>query len=90
MSKRLILRDLKKKNIIPVSVEYQRSCPTPSGYAKGWDIGFNSDLVDVIYRLDRNCEFTSLMELDDLSSVIDWIKGLPVVALDGVSDGVEA
>ena len=43
MSKRKILAAFKKKNIPVVHVQYMRGCPTPSGYASGWDIEITED-----------------------------------------------
>ena len=79
MSKRKILSALKKKNITPSRVEYMRGCPTPSGYANGWDLDFPEHLEDVIYSLDSGVEFSSSMEFDGLESVMDWIDALPAV-----------
>lgn len=80
MSKVKILSALKKKNIVPTNVEYVRGCPTPSGYANGWDLEFPEELEDVIYELDSNVEFSTFMEFDDLKSVMDWIDELPAIA----------
>lgn len=80
MSKVKILSALKKKNIVPTNVEYVRGCPTPSGYANGWDLEFPEELEDVIYELNSNVEFSTFMEFDDLKSVMVWIDGLPVIA----------
>ena len=81
MSKRKILSALKKKNISPSRVEYMRGCPTPSGYANGWDLDFPEHLEDVIYELDSGVDFSSSMEFDDLESVMNWIEELPIIVV---------
>ncbi|MCG7550900.1 hypothetical protein [Pseudoalteromonas sp. Of7M-16] len=81
MSSRKILAALKKKNITAIRCEYLRGCPTPSGYANGYDLEFDEALEDVIFNLDQSCHFDSIMELDDLQSVLDWIDTLPVVPI---------
>jgi len=79
MSKRKIVAALKRKNIYPLSVEFQRSCPTPYGYATGWDLEFSEELEELIYDLDCECKFNTFMEFDDLNTTLEWIKTLPVV-----------
>lgn len=83
MSKVKILSALKKKNIFPIRVEYMRGCPTPSGCANGWDLEFTEHLEGLIYELDSDVEFSTVMEFDDLKSVMDWIVKLPVMQREG-------
>lgn len=73
MSKRQILAALKKKNIYPVNVEYQRSCPTPSGYASGWDIELSDTAESYIEQINPEVEVSTFMEFDSLEDVLEWI-----------------
>lgn len=79
MSKRKIVAALRRKNITPLEVEYDRSCPTPYGYAKGYNLEFAEELEDVLYNLDSDCEFSTYMELDTLEEVLEWVETLPVL-----------
>lgn len=79
MSKRIILSELKNKNIFPLRVEYMRGCPTPYGYANGWEIEITEELEEIIYDLDNSCEVTQTMEFDNLDQVLLWIASLPIV-----------
>jgi len=79
MSKRKILTALKKKNIQALSIEYKRGCPTPSGYANGWDLEFSEDLETLIYSIDSECDFSTFIEFDDLKQVLNWIETLPAL-----------
>lgn len=74
MSKRKILSALKKKNIYPLSVEYQRSCPTPSGYAKGWDIELSRSTEAYIEQLNPCVGVSTFMEFDSLEDVLEWVN----------------
>jgi hypothetical protein len=74
MSKRQILAALKKKNIYPVNVEYQRSCPTPSGYASGWDIELSDEAEIYIGQINPDIEVSTFMEFDSLEDVLEWIN----------------
>lgn len=83
MSKRKIISALSRKNITPVSIKFVRGCPTPSGYANGYDLEFHEDLEDIIYELDTHCDFSSYMEFDDINAVLVWIGTLPIVVKGG-------
>ena len=77
MSKLKIEALLKEKGIKAETIEYQRSCPTPSGYGKGWDLGFSEKTEDNVWCADKNCHFETFMEFDGLNEVIKWIKTIP-------------
>lgn len=79
MSVRKIKSELKKKGFKPILVEYERGCPTPSGYGNGYNIVFEEDveLLDRIYDYDPDVEFSSYMEIDTLEEVLEWIEELP-------------
>lgn len=79
MSKRKILSELKKKNIHPLCVNFERSSPTPQGYASGWDIEFSESDEDSVYMQDKKCKFDTFMEFESLSDVIKFIKTLPEI-----------
>jgi hypothetical protein len=79
MTKRLILRELKAKNIVPVSVEYVRGVPTPSGYTNGYDIELSDKTEELIYELDNNCACCTFMEFSDVEEVMFWLMTLPTL-----------
>lgn len=82
MSSRKIKAELKKKGYHVKSIVYQRSCPTPSGYGAGYDLEFIEDgeVEDYVFcNSEEGLEFGGLMEFDDLTSVLDWVEGLPVL-----------
>ena len=79
MSKIKIESLLKAKGIKAETIEYQRSCPTPSGYAKGWDLGFSEKTEDDVWCADRKCNFEMFMEFGELNEVVEWIKTIPSV-----------
>lgn len=80
MSKKQIEKLLKAKGIQAESIEYKRSCPTPSGYAKGWDLCFTEKTEFDVFDADRECHFMMWMEFDKLNDVIKWIEKLPVMS----------
>ena len=73
MSKRQIMAAMKRKNIYPLNVEYQRSCPTPSGYARGWDIELSDSAESYIEQINPEIEVSTFMEFDSLEDVLEWI-----------------
>lgn len=76
MSKRKILAALKKKNIPVERVEYMRGCPTPSGYANGWDIVITEDTENRLFDAGfSNC--CQENEIDTTDEVIEWIESMP-------------
>jgi hypothetical protein len=77
MSKVKILSALAKKNIVPLEVLFDRSCPTPDGYASGWDIEFSDETEDAVFLADKKCELTNFMEFDNLKAVMNFIKTVP-------------
>jgi hypothetical protein len=78
MSKRKILAAFKRKNIPVVRIEYMRGCPTPSGYANGWDIEITRETEDLLF--DAGFEAcTTLNELDTTSDVIEWVESMPTL-----------
>lgn len=80
MSKRKILAAFKKKNIPVARVEYMRGCPTPSGYANGWDIEITEDTVNRLFDTGfSNCE--QLNEIDTTDDTIAWINTMPTLAI---------
>ena len=77
MSRRKIAAILNKKGVKYDRIEYVRSCPTPSGFAKGWDIELHEDEEDRLFGL--GCEGVSMyMEFDTLADVIEWANKLPL------------
>jgi len=82
MSKRKILAALRKKNIEPISITYERGCPTPIGYADGWELEFSERIEELIYDLNPKIELDTFMEFDSLREVLDWVDTLPALAKD--------
>lgn len=79
MSKQKIEKLLKEKGIEAETIEYQRSCPVPEGYASGWDLSFTEKTEDAVWCSDRECNFEMFMEFGSLKEVTDWIKTLPTI-----------
>ncbi|MCL1126725.1 hypothetical protein [Shewanella surugensis] len=79
MSARKIKSALTKKNIPVERVEYVRGCPTPSGYANGWDIDISEETVEQIYMKDEVASPEQNNEFDTLSDVLDWVESLPAL-----------
>jgi hypothetical protein len=79
VSKKKIEKLLKAKGIKAETIEYQRGCPVPEGYASGWDLGFTEKTEDDVWNSDRECNFEMFMEFGSLKEVTDWIKTLPVI-----------
>lgn len=76
MSKRKILAALKKKNIPTERVEYMRGCPTPSGYANGWEVEITEDTENRLFDAGfSDCE--QVNEIDTSDEVIEWIESMP-------------
>lgn len=76
MSKRRILAAFKKKNIPVERVEYMRGCPTPSGYANGWDVEISEEVENRLFDAGfSNC--TTVNEIDTTGEVIEWIESMP-------------
>lgn len=75
MSKTKIEAALRKKGITPEELYFERSEPTPSGYAHGWTIEFSEETVNALYlvgyedRLDPDASNTTEM--------LEWVEGLP-------------
>ena len=79
MSKKKIEKLLKAKGIEAETIEYQRGCPVPEGYASGWDLSFSEKTEDDVWCADRECKFETFMEFGRLKEVVDWIETLPVI-----------
>lgn len=79
MSARKIKSALTKKNIPVERVEYVRGCPTPSGYANGWDIDISEETVEQIYMKDEVASPEQNNEFDTLADVLDWVESLPAL-----------
>jgi len=77
MSKRKIEAELKNKGIKAERVEYMRSCPTPSGYAAGWDVDIPEETVNRIYNANPEVEAHESMEFDSLTDVLAWVEAVP-------------
>jgi hypothetical protein len=78
MSKRKILAAFKKKNIPVWRIEYMRGCPTPSGYANGWDIEITQETENRLFDAGfEDC--TTLNEIDTASEVIEWVESMPTL-----------
>lgn len=74
MSKRQIISALKKKGLSAYLV-YERSVPTPAGYAKGWDIFLDEDSQNKLFDIG----FTGVLEPDcsTTDAVLEWVNTLP-------------
>tara|TARA_Y100001949_G_C15897486_1_gene291043 strand:+ start:460 stop:795 length:336 start_codon:yes stop_codon:yes gene_type:complete len=77
MSRRNIESALKAKGITALRIEYMRSCPTPSGYASGWDIEITEETENKIYEANPEVESSTYMEFYSLSDVLKWVEELP-------------
>ena len=77
MSKRKIESALKAKGITAERIEYMRSCPTPSGYAAGWDVDISEETENRIYEAAPEVNVCTNMEFDCLSDVLEWVEELP-------------
>ena len=78
MSKRRILAAFRKKNIPVERVEYIRGCPTPSGYANGWDIEIDLEVEDKLFEAGfEDC--STYNEIDTTEEVLEWIDGMPTL-----------
>ena len=79
MSAKKIRALLKKKNIPVIAIAFQKSCPTPSGYASGYNLEFSEDVEESVCSKDMECEFHTFMEFDNLQDVITFIDTLPTL-----------
>ncbi|EJS1626312.1 hypothetical protein DDM60_002649 [Vibrio cholerae] len=77
MSKRKIERLLKSKGIIATRIEYERGCPTPSGYANGWTLEFTEETENLVH--ENGGDLSTDMEFDNLQDVIEFISALPSI-----------
>lgn len=83
MSSAEIKKELRKKGYPIKSVRYSRNAPTPSGFAKGYDIEFVDiddsfvEIEDLVFDYNKDIELSSFMEMDDLDSVLKWAESLP-------------
>ena len=83
MSSDKIKKELVKKGYPVKSVSYSRNTPTPSGFAKGYDIEFVNiddsfvEIEDLVFDFSKDIELSNFMEMDDLSSVLKWAESLP-------------
>lgn len=83
MSSAEIKKELRKKGYPVKSVSYSRNTPTPSGFAKGYDIEFVNiedsfvEIEDLVFDYDKNIDISNSMEMDDLGSVLKWVESLP-------------
>ena len=78
MSKRKILAALKRKGIPVVRVEYMRGCPTPSGYANGWDIEISEETENKLFDKGfDNC--TTINEIDTTDEALEWVESMPTL-----------
>ncbi|EOW9487979.1 hypothetical protein ACOCGL_003445 [Vibrio cholerae] len=77
MSKRKIERLLKSKGITATRIEYERGCPTPSGYANGWTLEFTEETENLVH--ENGGDLSTDMEFDNLQDVIEFISALPSI-----------
>lgn len=78
MSKRKILAALKKKNIPVERIEYMRGCPTPSGYANGWDIEISENTENRLFDAGfEDC--STINEIDTTDQVLEWVERMPIL-----------
>ncbi|MCC9659274.1 MULTISPECIES: hypothetical protein [unclassified Pseudoalteromonas] len=80
MSKRKIVSALKRKNIPFVRVEYVRGCPTPSGYANGWDIEISEATEDRLFEAGFS-NISTVNEIDTTEEALKWICSMPNLVL---------
>ena len=80
MSARKINKALKVKNINVESVIFDRSCPTPSGYASGYSLVFSNKVIDAVWELNHSVHIANYVELDTLEDVLNWVGTLPALA----------
>lgn len=74
MSKKQIQKELLKKGII-ANVDYIRNEPTPTGYAKGWDIIFSDESYDKL--MDINFDGVYDSDCINTTEALEYIKTLP-------------
>jgi len=74
MSKREILSVLKNKGLM-ADVDYQRSVPTPSGYAKGWDIFLTESSENKLFS--AGFEGNTEPDCRTTNEVLEWVATLP-------------
>lgn len=80
MSKRKIIAALKRKSIPFVNVKYVRGCPTPSGYANGWDIEISEETQERLFSAGfANC--STMNEIDTTEEALDWVGSMPDLAV---------
>lgn len=77
MSKIKVQSILKKKSIQVESISYIRGCPTPCGYANGWEVELSCKITDKIYELTQDENIFNLMEFDNVSKMLEWANNLP-------------
>jgi hypothetical protein len=75
MSKAKIEAALKKKGITPEELYFERSEPTPSGYAHGWTIEFSEETVSALYLVGYEDRLDP--DASNSKEMLEWVSGLP-------------
>lgn len=89
MSSRKIKALLKRKGIVATRVEYERGCPTPSGYANGYSLEFNEETEIAVFDAKPVLGIIDMyMEFDTAEDVYKFIENLPTIETPN-SKGVE-
>lgn len=81
MSKRKIVAALKRKNIPFIKIKYARGCPTPSGYASGWDIEISEETEIKLFEAGFS-KCSTMNEIDTTEQALEWIGSMPCLAGD--------
>lgn len=79
MSSRKIRAALERKGYEVKFIEYVRNDPTPSGYARGYDleVEWSEAIEDTVFDTNPDLEFSQFMQFDDAASALEWASELP-------------
>ena len=75
MSKRQIVRALKKKGLSCSALYYDRGQATPGGYADGWEITLDEYSEVLLFQVQPLAE--SNPDCFNTEEVLEWVEGLP-------------
>jgi hypothetical protein len=88
MSSRKLKKVLEQKGYPVESINYIRNAPTPTGFGKGYDIGFvNHDdsfleIEDIVFDIDPDIQLDAHMEFDTFNDALNFVNSLPVLELN--------
>ena len=77
MSKKTLQKALEAKGL-SADLDYRRSVPTPSGFAKGWDIYLTESSENKLFNADFQGEYTP--DCETVGEALAWIETLPSCA----------